>query len=123
MGQWLEKNGESIYGTTGAPNFPYILPWGEVTYHDGNCTLYLHVKKYPRHPYKILLTGLETRAVSATLVCDGTPLKLTQFYEIARNEHRLSVYLPQECPDPRDTVIAVKLEARAKAQVIGTAVR
>jgi len=123
VGQWLEKNGASIYGTTAAPNFPYILPWGEVTYHDGTCTLYLHVKKYPRYPHKILLTGLKTEAVSASLVCDGTPLKLTQFYEIARDEHRLTVFLPQACPDPRDTVVAVTLKTPAEAQVLGTAVR
>ena len=119
VGKWLRSNGESIYSTTNVPNFPYLLPWGDVTYNDDTSTLYLHVKNYPVFPYRILLTGLKTKATSATLLSNGEPLKIAQSYEIARDENRLYIFLPEECPDPNDTVIAVKLDERAETQKIG----
>ena len=60
---------------------------------DENSTLYLHVKNYPVFPYRILLTGLKTKAVSVNLLCNGDPLKISQSYEIARDENRLYVFL------------------------------
>ena len=121
VGKWLEVNGESIFSTTGIPNFPYMLPWGDLTYNDQTNTLYFHVKKYPAFPYRILLTGLKTKAKSVTLLGSTEPLCISQSYEIARDEHRLYVFLPQTCPDALDTVVEVKLEGKAEAQVIGTA--
>lgn len=41
MGQWMEQNGESIYGTRGGPMPPQ--PWGVTTQKDGGRTLYIHV--------------------------------------------------------------------------------
>ena len=121
VGKWLEVNGKSIYGTTGIPNFPYMLPWGDLTYNDETHTLYLHVKNYPNFPYRILLTGLKTKAIAVNILGSKKPLKISQSYEIARDENRLYVFLPEECPDDIDTVVEVKLEDKAKAQTVGTA--
>ena len=121
VGKWLEVNGESIYQTTSAPNFPYILPWGDITYNDKSNTLYLHIENYPRFPYRILLTGLKTKAVSVNILGRDEPIKISQSYEIARDENRLYVFLPDECPDTIDTVVEVKLEGKAEAQVVGVA--
>lgn len=119
VGAWLRTNGESVYGTVSAPEFPYLVPWGEITYRKDLSTLYFHVKKYPtRIPYRILLTGLETKVESATLLRDGTPLRIAQSYEPARDEHRFYVFLPEVCPDEDDTVVAVKLVGPASAQTI-----
>ena len=118
VGEWLKKNGESIYATASMPNFPYMLPWGDITYDDKKQILYLHVQNYPRFPYRILLTGLKTRAASVELLCDGTQLKISQSYEIARDEHRLYIFLPEICPDTNDTVVAVRLEGKAEVQTI-----
>ena len=118
VGKWLEKNGESIYGTSNIPNFPYMISWGDMTYDEKLEVLYLHVQNYPHFPYRILLTGLKTKAESVTLLGDGTPLKISQSYEIARDEHRLYIFLPEICPDADDTVVAVKLEGKAEVQVI-----
>lgn len=118
VGRWLEKNGESIYGTSNIPNFPYMISWGEMTYNDRENILYLHVQDYPKFPYRILLTGLKTKAKSVELLTDGTPLKISQSYEIARDENRLYIFLPEICPDADDTVVAVKLEGKAEVQAI-----
>ena len=118
VGRWLEKNGESIYGTSNIPNFPYMISWGEMTYNDRENILYLHVQDYPKFPYRILLTGLKTKAKSVELLTDGTPLKISQSYEIARDENRLYIFLPEICPDADDTVVAVKLESKAEVQAI-----
>ena len=119
VGEWMQQYGESVYGTSNAPDFPYILPWGELTYRKEPPTLYLHVKKYPtKAPYRILLTGLETPVESATLLKDGTPLKFTQTYEPARDEHRFRVFLPEHCPNENDTVVKVTLKGEASAQTL-----
>ena len=118
VGLWLEQYGDSIFGTTNIPNFPYLLPWGELTYSAERKTLYFHVKKYPIFPYRVLLTGLETKVKSIHLLADGSPLKYSQSYEPARDEHRLYVFLPEVCPDANDTVVAVELEGEATAQSI-----
>ena len=117
-GEWLEKYGDSIFGTTNIPNFPYLLTWGDLTYSKARKTLYFHVKKYPEFPYRVLLTGLETKVNRVTLMADGSPLKYSQSYEPGRDEHRLYIFLPEVCPDADDTVVAVELEAEATAQSI-----
>ena len=116
VGKWLLTNGDSIFGTTNIPNFPYLLPWGELTYSESRETLYFHVKKYPKFPYRILLTGLKTPVERATLLADGTELRVSQTYEHGRDEHRFYVFLPEVCPNTDDTVVAVKLKGKALAQ-------
>ncbi len=117
-GKWLEKYGDSIFGTTNIPNFPYLLPWGDLTYSAIRKTLYFHVKNYPAFPHRVLLTGLQTKVRSVTLMYDGSQLKYSQSYEPGRDEHRLYVFLPEVCPDSDDTVVAVELEGEATAQTI-----
>ena len=94
------------------------MPWGDVTYNEQTNTLYLHVKNYPHFPYRILLTGLKTKAASVKLLGSNEPLRISQSYEIARDEHRLYIFLPEVCPDADDTVVAVKLAGKAEVQEI-----
>ena len=58
------------------------------------------------------------RLVVVELLGDGTQLKISQSYEIARDEHRLYIFLPEICPDADDTVVAVKLDGKAEVQTI-----
>ena len=66
----------------------------------------------------MLLTGLETKVRSVTLMKDGSALKYSQSYEPGRDEHRLYIFLPEICPDANDTVVAVELMGEATAQSI-----
>lgn len=116
VGEWLSGNGKSIYATASIPNFPYFLPWGDLTYSKEERILYFHIQKYPLFPYRVLLTGLKTKVIEVCLLADGKALKFSQSYEPARNENRLYVFLPEVCPDPEDTVVAVRLDGEAETQ-------
>ena len=115
VGAWLAKNGESIFDTDPFPDFPYLNRWGDVTYRKETNTLYLHLLKYPGLHKRISLLALASR-VRAVQLLDGTPLPFTQAYDVAREEHRLSVTLPQEAPDEIDTVIAAVLAEPPRVQ-------
>lgn len=108
VGQWMKKNGESIYGTEAVPDFPYQTRWGKLTMRPGK--LYLHVFKYPRFPYEIMLAGLKTHVRKVYLLENGQELEFYQSYEIARDEYRFRVILPEKCRDALDTVVCAELD-------------
>ena len=114
VGAWMEKNGESIYETVGVPDYSYQLRFGQITLKDQN--LYLHVFNYPRFPYEIIIVDMPVKVKSVQLLTTGEPLRFIQSYEIARNEYRFRVILPETCPDPMDTVVKVELEEPLRFQ-------
>jgi|UniRef100_UPI00404AA976 alpha-L-fucosidase len=61
IGEWLQENGASIYGTTPSP-FAHDFPWGRIT--TKGKILYLHLFEKP--PRFFELRGLQTRVTSAT---------------------------------------------------------
>ena len=116
VGEWLRRNGESVYGTSALPDFPYEIKWGNLTYRADGRRLYLHVKKYPRLTPRVSILGLRTRVKSARLLTTGEELRFTQTYEQARDEERFAVWIPAECPDPVDTVVVLELVGEPEAQ-------
>lgn len=116
VGEWLARFGESVFDTAAAPDMPYLIRWGHLTYCPSRRCLYFHVREYPTIAQRVLLTGLRTPVRAVTLLSDGRALKWSQSYEPARNEHRFYVFLPPECAEEFDTVIAVELEGEALAQ-------
>ena len=117
VGGWIFRNGESIYGKAPAPLFPYVTRFGKVgAGRDGS--LYLYVERYPEFPHRVSLTGLVTRVKRATLLCDGTELRFAQSYELARDEHRFYVFLPETAPDTPVTVIKLELDGAPEAQTL-----
>lgn len=94
MGAWLDRNGESIYGSKAGPI--QNLPWGRTT-RKGN-TVYLHVFDWPADG-KLELAGLAAR--SASLLHGGDVLELSA---------PGSIRVPSQAPDPYVTVIALELE-------------
>lgn len=114
VGQWLKDNGESIYKTETVPDFSYELRWGRLTTRKGK--LYLHVFRYPKFPYEILLVGLKTKVKRVYLLTTGEELTFYQSYEIARDEYRFRVILPKDAPLAEDRVICAELEGELIAQ-------
>jgi len=103
LGEWLNVNGESIYGTRQGL-FKY-LPWGKSTT-KGN-TIYLHVFDWPAD-HTLKLPGLMTPVRKAYLLHDPQrrPLKLT-----GNKTGTLQIELLGRHPFQYASVIALELEA------------
>jgi len=73
MGQWLQKYGNSIYGTRGGPFKP--TDWG-VSTRKGN-TIFLHILKWYGDTPRIVIPDLGMKIKSCRLA-DGGKVKLTK---------------------------------------------
>jgi alpha-L-fucosidase len=103
VGQWMNVNGEAIYGTSGSPLQP--LPWGRCTRKvtAKGTTLYLHVFDWPADG-KLLVPGLKTTVESASLLASGA--KLTA----APGNDGLALTLPATAPDKISSTIVLKVK-------------
>jgi len=101
MGQWLAKNGDSIYGTRGGPIEPH--PWG-VTTHKGN-TVYAHILDWP--DTALLLPRLPQPIKAAHFLKDGRKA------EFSESGEGVMIKIPQAPRDDFDTVVAFELAGNA----------
>ncbi|MBS7606054.1 MAG: alpha-L-fucosidase [Candidatus Bathyarchaeia archaeon] len=100
VGEWLKRNGESIYGAGAAPFRAAHL--GHVTA-KGN-KVYVHVFYWPGKS-EICIAGIKNRVTGARMLAADKTLPSEQ------REDRLFIKgLPKRPPDPIDTVIALELE-------------
>jgi alpha-L-fucosidase len=100
MGEWMQKNGESIYGTTKSPF--KRLPF------DGRCTvkgsrLYLHVFRWPAEG--LFVTGLQTPILGARALSSGERLSVSH---PAGGEGTVYISKPSLI-DPIATVVELRL--------------
>ncbi len=93
IGQWLEKNSESIYGTRGGPISP--RPWGATT-RKGSRT-YVHILDWQDDA--ILIPRLPSKVKSARLL-NGGPV---QFTELAQG-----IVLNLPARDAIDTIVVLE---------------
>lgn len=116
VGEWLRKNGESIYGTLPMPDTTYQICWGKLTSKPGK--LFMHVLEYPRFPYEILIVGLETAVRKVYMLENGEELTFYQSYEPARDEYRFRVLLPgvRSGSESLAVTICAELEGELKFQ-------
>jgi alpha-L-fucosidase len=99
VGNWMKKNGESIYGTRGNVLAPQ--PWGVVTA-KGN-TWYAHMLKVPTEPY-LFIPQVNKKITKVSALSNGSALKFKQMNE------GVFVYLNKSDIDPDDTVIKITVE-------------
>jgi alpha-L-fucosidase len=99
IGRWLEKNGESIYGTRGGPVTP--RPWG-VTTQKGN-TVYVHLLDWEDEA--IALPGLGGKIASARMLAGGAPVVVRE------DAGSVVLRVPKTGRDALDTVVVVELAA------------
>lgn len=97
VGAWMQRNGESIYGTTASP-LP-VQPWGETT-RKGN-KLYLHVFQWGTPLY---VGGLQGKVNKAYLLVNKQPLKVTRV-----NPKDINIALPAVAPDSVNSVIVLEM--------------
>ncbi|MDB4583322.1 alpha-L-fucosidase [Draconibacterium sp.] len=99
VGNWMEKNNESIYGTSASP----------LAFHDwGFCTakesvLYLHILNWPENG-KLEIRNLRNKILSAKTLDGGASLMVNK----AEGKHQIS--LQDIVPNQHNTVIKLQLE-------------
>jgi alpha-L-fucosidase len=100
VGPWVERNSESIYGTTANPFGE--LPWGYCTVRANK--LYFFIRDWPKDCV-LTIPRLSNHVKSAYLLRDKS-VKLT----VAQSENQIRVTLPLKPIDYPITVLAVELE-------------
>jgi alpha-L-fucosidase len=101
MGQWLERNGESIYGTRGGPIPPRA--WGVTTRKASK--VYVHVLDWPDPVLSLPRAPLAAAPTRAHFLADGAPVAL----EVGSDAVGLRLGARR---DPFDTVVVVEMATR-----------
>ena len=107
IGQWMQVNGEAIYGTTASP-FPKFA-WGRCTKKslaDGG-SLYLHIFDWPADG-RLVLLGLRSKVLTARL------LATHQAVPVKAEGDNIVLSLPGKAPDDIASVIEVKFSGPLK---------
>jgi len=103
VGKWMDKNGESIYGTQPAPI--EVPSWGKYTAKPGK--LYIHVFEWPSNG-QLTVPGVEDKVTRAHLLAEPDKRPL-QFKQTSNGDVVLD--LPVQAPDPSDTVIVLDVQS------------
>ncbi len=98
VGAWLEKNGETIYGTRGGPLTP--RPWG-VTTRKGN-KVYLHILDWT-DPV-LAMPKMPKKVKSATFFNSGAKVEFLE-----HDKYGLFIRNPQGFADEYDTIVVLEL--------------
>lgn len=106
VGRWLEKNGESIYGTQ-RTDLP-AQPWGVTTWKGD--TLYAHVFDWPEDG-RLVVGGLRSEIVSAGMLAD----KASKLQVRRINENDCELLLPTVAPDEVNSVVAIVVNKKIPA--------
>jgi alpha-L-fucosidase len=97
-GQWLAKNGESIYGTRGGPFKP--RPWGAVTQKGDR--LFVHILDWQDD---VLAMPASPNVRNARLMSTGGPVSIQQV------SGSTLLRIPQTQRDPIDTIVMMNLSS------------
>ena len=102
IGQWMQVNGDSIYGTTASPFAE--LSWGRCTKKTfiNGAILYLHIFNWPADG-KLFVPGLKNKIEQAYLIANFQKLNTEM------TAKGVIVDLPKETPDAIDSVVVLKV--------------
>ena len=101
LGQWMQANGESIYGTQAGP-LPQA-PWGWCTARPGR--LYLHVLRWPAGG-GLLVPGLKSPIRSVRMLAQpNVSLPIERL-----GQRDWLVRVPAVAPDARNTVLVLEVD-------------
>lgn len=104
MGAWLNKNGVAIYGTKGGPYKPDSV---FASTRKGN-KVYLHLFK--NQGKEISVAAIAGVTINKAYFLDGAaPLT----FKLEAN--RMLISLPQQLPDPNDTVIVLEMDKNVES--------
>ncbi len=97
MGQWIEKNGETIYGTRGGPVPP--KSWGVTTW-KGN-KVFVHIMNL--EDTNLLIPDFGKKVKNLTLFSSGAKLKYKQ------DAFGIVITVPEESVDETDTIVVIEI--------------
>jgi alpha-L-fucosidase len=99
MGDWMEVNGESIYGAQASP---FAAPeWGRFTQKDG--FIYAHIFEWPEDG-KLLIPSITIKKAYLLADVDKKELMMNKY------EETLEVSLPSTAPNPIASVVVLEME-------------
>ena len=104
IGDWLERNGEAIYGAGGFDLEKDQHDWCQITYKEdkGKHKVYLHITNWPLDQ-EVKLTGILSQADKIYLLADPEKALESNFEEVVT-----TIRLPQQQPDPLVSVIVLE---------------
>ena len=97
IGDWLNLNGDSIYGTTYGP----VQGVAGLRTTANDKSIFVHIFDWPATA-ACEIAGIEAKVMSARLLANGKPLTFHQ------SDGKLSIDIPEQAPDPNVSVIALK---------------
>ncbi len=97
MGKWMEKNGETIYGTRGGPVTP--RSWG-ITTQKGN-KVYVHIMNLEDN--NLLIPDFGKKIKNITLFTSGAKLKYKQ------DVFGITITVPGDVIDEIDTILVIEV--------------
>lgn len=100
IGAWLDKNGESIYGTRGGP----WKPTSSIVSTRKGKTIYVHVLKWPDGPVK--LPDISAKIASAKILGGGSA-------DVRQTKDGIEIFVPAADRHTVDTVVVLKLNSDA----------
>lgn len=98
MGTWLERNGNTIYGTRGGPFLPGS--WGAST-HRGD-EVYVHVFEWEGEA--VTLPALDQRILSASLLHGDT-------VAFRQSDQSVTLHVPEAIRDDMDTIVVLRVSS------------
>ncbi len=107
IGAWLEKYGESIYGTRGGPFRPGA--WGAATC-KGN-TIYVHILDWTSEA--IALPPLPKKIVNASVLTGGTA-------QVKQTDEGVAITVPKAHRQAIDTIVVLEFDGPAFGIKMGT---
>ncbi len=102
LGAWLERNGDSVYGTRGGPFKPN-------SWYGSTCkgkTVYMHVFKTDEN-HTLTVPPLGRKVLRCRLINGGT-------VEMKQNDQGITVTIGKTDLQPPDTVVALELDGAAE---------
>ena len=113
MGEWLDTNGEAIYGTRAGP-YPHEIGWGSITQREvgENTILYLNVVEWPETG-KFTLFGLDNKVLDASLLATGKALAFESDFDPFSGENIITLQTPRDAPDKFVSVIKLTVAGAA----------
>jgi alpha-L-fucosidase len=98
IGQWLEKNGKSIYGTRGGPFLPG--EYGVSTHRDKS--IYLHILRWPEE--QLILPAIPANILRTSALSGGEA-------RAVQMERGIEISVPKGNRDDIDTIIELELDS------------